>query len=692
MAFIKRIFGERRLRFDITTIFTILLAATSFFIIFYTYFKIHKSILNFAETTIDRAGKIIYEKITAFNKEYQEVPQVCDSLIITDSDVSENNKSLIYFLQRKLELHPVIFSIYFGSINGGFFNIENIKQTKQTTFYNDPTKPIPQQASLVIETINRLASPPYRIRKYVDNNLQPLAEETISPITYDPRSRPWYQGAITTNKPFWTSTYTFVFPPVVGITVASPYYDDYTKQKLGVAGIDLTLQSLSDFIKNQEISKNGKAYIINKTDGQIVLPIEKVDQTYPSNLDQSLLKQSYDAFIKTKKNSFIQNFNGVQYLIAIFSMPDSFDDQWLVAIQAPLNDFFADFFKTQKIIIIISSLIFLISSFLVIIFSRKISKPITTIANEVDKITHFDFSSPIRIYSNIKEIKILDASVAAMREAINWFSKYVPKDIVRQLIKQGKKITLGGEKKEIVVMFTDIENFTPIAEKYPADQLMSFLAEYFDPMSKIILNSQGTIDKYIGDSIMAFWGAPENILTPWHNACRCALACLKLNLQFDATRTQKQLPPFPTRYGLSFGQAIVGNIGTEERINYTALGDTVNIASRLQSINKIYNTSILITEQLYQLIKDDFITRPVDEVSVKGKAIKVKIFELIKEKTTDGTIDGLDHEIQLAAMTLEAFTAIQNKNFDIAIAKYEDILTQFPQDGVASYWIKTLKK
>lgn len=691
MNFFKTIFGERRLRFDITTIFTILLAATSFFIIFYTYFKIHKSILDFAEMTINRAGKIIYEKVTAFNKEYQEVPQVCDSLIIKADDVSENNKPLIYYLQRNLELHPVIFSIYFGTINGGFFNIENIKQTQQKTFYNEKTKQIPEEASLVIETINRLASPPYRIRKYVDKDLKLLAQETISPIGYDPRLRPWYQGAMASNKPFWTPPYTFVFPPVFGITVASPYYDDQTKDKLGIAGIDLTLQSISDFIKNQNISKNGKAYIINKANGNIILPIDAANN-HSSQIEQSLLTQSYNQFIKTQKNSFIQEFDGIQYLISIFSMPDSFNDQWLVAIQAPLNDFFANFFRTQKIVIIISSLIFLISSFLVIVFSRRISKPITTIANEVDKITNFDFSSPVRVSSNIKEIKILDASVAAMRETINWFSKYVPKDIVRQLIKQGKGISLGGEKKEIVVMFTDIENFTPIAEKYPADKLMSLLAEYFDPMSKIILNAQGTIDKYIGDSIMAFWGAPENITNPWRNACRSALKCLKLNLEFDANRQKEQLPPFPTRYGLSFGQAVVGNIGTQERINYTALGDIVNIASRLQSINKTYNTSILITEELNNLIKDEFITRPVDEVAVKGKAVKIKIFELLAEKSTDVSMDAHNNEAKLASMTIEAFTALSNKNIDVAITKYHDILNTFPGDGVASFWINFLKK
>jgi adenylate cyclase len=689
--FIKNIFSERRLRFDIATIFTILLAATSFFIISYTYLKIHKSILNFAEMTINRAGRIILEKVTCFDKEYQEIPQDCDSLIISAEDVSENNKSLIYYLQRKLQLHPIVFGVYFGTTSGGMLNIENIKQTKQKTYYNDHTKPIPQEASFVIETINREANPPFRVRKYVDNNLKVLTEEYISPIAYDPRTRPWYQGAISSQETFWTAPYTFIFPPVYGVTVSRPFYSNITDQMLGAAGVDLTLQSISDFIRTQNISKNGRAYIIDKSKGEIILPLESSGKNAPHH-QLTVIKESYDQFQIHKKNSFVQKVENEDYLVSIFSMPESFNDRWLVAITAPLDDFFFEIFETQKFVIIISSLIFLFSCFLVIVFSRKISKPITTIANEVDKITHFDFSSPIRIKSNIKEIKILDASVAAMREAIYSFSKYVPKDIVKQLIKQGKSISLGGEKKQIVVMFSDIENFTPIAEKNTADNLMTLLEEYFDPMSKTILESQGTIDKYIGDSIMAFWGAPENVTSPWIKACQAVLRCLKLNYKFDALRKEKQLPPFPTRYGLSVGQAIVGNIGTEERINYTALGDIVNIASRLQSTNKLYNTSILITEELNELVKETFITRPVDEVAVKGKEIKIKIFELISENSSDPEIGASESDRTLAKMTLDAFNAQKSNSLQEAISKYEKIIENFPQDGVAEYWINKLKK
>lgn len=695
MEFFKKIFnkffGERRLRFDITTIFTILLAATSFFIISYTYIKVHKSILKFAEMTIFRAGSVIYEKITCFSKEYQEIPQACDSLIVDHENVSENNTALVYYLQKKLEIHPNIFSIYYGFNDGCFFNIENVSQTKQKTYYSDSNKPIPPDTSFVIETITATSNPQTRVRKYIDKDFKVLAEENIYPIGYDPRVRPWYIGAMNTRKVFWTKPYLFKFPPIYGVTVSGPFYSDIDRKILGIVGVDLSVDALSDFVKKQEISKNGKAFVIDRTTGEIVLPSDQIDKN-ATPLQLTILKDTFDNFKETKQNSFVQEFEFGKYLVSIFEMPESFNDRWLVAIVAPLDDFFAEIFQTQKIVIFVSLIIFLISSCLVVIFSRKISRPITTLANEVDKITNFEFSSPVRINSKIKEIKILDASVAALREAIQSFSKYVPKEIVRKLIKQGKGITIGGEKKQIVVMFSDIENFTPIAEKNSADKLMTLLEEYFDPMSKIILESQGTIDKYIGDSIMAFWGAPEDVSNPWQKACRAALKCLKLNHKFDAERVEKNLPSFPTRYGLSIGQAIVGNIGTEERINYTALGDIVNTASRLQSTNKIYSTSILITEELNELVKDQFVTRPIDEVVVKGKEIKIKIFELLGEKTNGSEISASTQDINIASMTTEALADLKNNAIEAAIVKFKKILEAFPKDGVAIYWLNKLTK
>ena len=267
-----------------------------------------------------------------------------------------------------------------------------------------------------------------------------------------------------------------------------------------------------------------------------------------------------------------------------------------------------------------------------------------------------------------------------MRSAIKSFSKYVPKEIVRQLIGKGQEITLTGEKKNITILFCDIVGFTPITEQIPVDLLMPLLAQYFDGMSRIILENEGTIDKYIGDSIMAFWGAPKDLDQPWTHACNAALSCQNFLKPLNAERIAKGDSPFITKFGIDTGMVIVGNIGTSQRMNYTAIGDPVNTAARLQTVNAIYHTTIIISENVYHHIKEDFLTRPLDLVSVKGKLSKVKIYELMAKNISD--IDIVPTELQKALS--KDFTAAYNEyekgNMDKALSLFQELLKKFPED------------
>jgi adenylate cyclase len=165
-----------------------------------------------------------------------------------------------------------------------------------------------------------------------------------------------------------------------------------------------------------------------------------------------------------------------------------------------------------------------------------------------------------------------------------------------------------------------------------AEQLMVHLSEYLDELTRIIMHYGGTVDKYIGDAIMAFWGAPL-----WQEdhailACRAALKCQKKISSLNLEWKEKELPPLNTRIGLNTGDTIVGNMGSTDRMNFSAIGDTVNLASRLEGVNKYYGTSIMVSESTYKQAKNYFIFRYTDKVKVKGKKQAIKIFELIAEK------------------------------------------------------------
>ncbi|MGZ3727271.1 MAG: CHASE2 domain-containing protein [Pseudobdellovibrio sp.] len=209
------------------------------------------------------------------------------------------------------------------------------------------------------------------------------------------------------------------------------------------------------------------------------------------------------------------------------------------------------------------------------------------------------------------------------------FSKYVSKDVVEEILKNEGAIELRGQKLHMSVFFSDIRGFTSFAENMDPVELSELLNKYFTPMSEIITRHQGTIDKYIGDAIMAMFGAPINYPDHAVKACQSALECIdelkKINQEFAA----RNWPKIDMGIGINTGQMNAGNIGSNTIQNYTVIGDSVNLASRLQTLNKTYNTNIIISEFTYDLVKDKFNCRAIDKVTVKGRNEPVTVYELL---------------------------------------------------------------
>lgn len=212
------------------------------------------------------------------------------------------------------------------------------------------------------------------------------------------------------------------------------------------------------------------------------------------------------------------------------------------------------------------------------------------------------------------------------------FGKYVSPVVIDTLIKNPDEINLGGEKRNITILFSDIRGFTPISEKLAPEELVHLLNEYLTEMTTIIIKDQGLVDKYMGDAIMAFWGAPLEQPNHAEMACSSSLEMIEKLRELQKKWKSEGIPSFDIGIGLNSGDAIVGNMGSSKRFDYTAIGDNVNLASRLEGLNKIYGTSILITEKTHNIIKDKFETRKLDVVKVKGKKKPSYIYELVSKK------------------------------------------------------------
>ncbi|MFH0821009.1 MAG: adenylate/guanylate cyclase domain-containing protein, partial [Candidatus Peregrinibacteria bacterium] len=212
------------------------------------------------------------------------------------------------------------------------------------------------------------------------------------------------------------------------------------------------------------------------------------------------------------------------------------------------------------------------------------------------------------------------------------FGHYVNKSVVDQVLRHPELLELGGAKRTVTSFFSDIANFTGVSEKMEPQELVKFLNEYLQEMTEIVLAHQGTLDKYEGDAIVAFFGAPIAMHDHAHAACLTALEHQAKLRELRKKWHGEGRAELHVRIGLNTGEAVVGNMGSRDRFDYTAMGDNINLASRLEGVNKQYGTEILISESTYDAIKDELVCREVDLIRVKGKEKPVRIYELVGEK------------------------------------------------------------
>lgn len=215
------------------------------------------------------------------------------------------------------------------------------------------------------------------------------------------------------------------------------------------------------------------------------------------------------------------------------------------------------------------------------------------------------------------------------RDIRKMFSSYVSKRIVDELIRDPDKAKLGGERKEITVLFSDIRGFTSFSEKHEPEEVVSILNEYLDAMTDIIFEHDGTLDKFIGDAIMAFWGAPVGQPDHAERAVRCAIAMSRRLRELQQKWAAEGKPVLDTGIGINTGDMVVGNMGAEGRkMDYTVIGDHVNLGARVESLTRQYNSHIIITEFTYEKVKDIVEAERLGTVTVKGKETAVTIYNL----------------------------------------------------------------
>lgn len=476
-------------------------------------------------------------------------------------------------------------------------------------------------------------------RIFQDEQGNKVGQADLWDYGYDARKRSWYRDTMQADQPL-------VSPPYLSFSIGAPMITlsvPLQGKVRGVIAADIKLDEFSRFVDAQRPGEHGEAIIFDTSGMLLAHPdfARFVDyaMTHPSHPQLPTIKEIRNGTAaavirgwdgRDRYEGSIRDEHGRDHFFRLqkFSLGIGYDGYLLLLARE--NDFVQDVRKLQVRGIILALIVCGCFVPAVWIFGGGMSGSLKRITAEAGRLRTLAAPDSGTVTSHIAEIDDLGKTMAVARRTIWSFARFVPKDIVKGIIDGSISTELGGTRQEVTILFTDVRNFTGIAEAADPDILMRQTSRHFAALTEAFLAEGGTVDKFIGDAVMAFWNAPHAQADHAERACRAALsakaASETLNAQFEA----EGLPPFITRIGIHLGDAVVGNVGSTERMEYTVLGSAVNLASRLEGLNKEYGTAILVSEAVRERVEHLFRFEPIASVIAKGMTTETRVFELIE--------------------------------------------------------------
>ncbi|SIN89358.1 ABC-type nitrate/sulfonate/bicarbonate transport system, substrate-binding protein [Bradyrhizobium erythrophlei] len=512
----------------------------------------------------------------------------------------------------------------------------------------------------------------------------------------DIRTLPGYQAAKTTRT--LAVTEPSVNPdtgfPIISLRI--PIFRGV--EFLGCASANITVDVLSHFLDEHRTSAHSTTLIADRNNGKIIafpdkqkgVRIEKgaLKIATLADIDDPDVREAHRQRARTGADRFtFQSPTSGEDLIAAFAnFPGGFGQPWQVITLTPIDDFVGTLKKTNRLMMVVIIGLTMVELFFIFFASRRLSRPVENVSRQLQDIESLNFDTPARPPSNIQEIAKLESAASLLRTSLKSFSSFVPLDVVRQLIKSGIPLTLGVEPRFLTVFFSDLENFSSHSETLAPDDLLVQISTYLEEVSSAISEEGGTVDKFIGDGVMAFWNAPAQRPDHVLRACAGALRAARRMERVNDTWEAEGRPRIHIRIGLNCAHVLVGNVGSSNRLSYTALGDGVNVAARLEGINKQFGTTICISDSIYDQAKADILARPIKRVQVKGRKTRFMVYELLAIRTCDDPdLKVRDRDEELSAMTWQASQKFETGNFPAAERAYRDILNEFPEDSLAKF-------
>ncbi|MFI0848029.1 adenylate/guanylate cyclase domain-containing protein [Mesorhizobium sp. IMUNJ 23232] len=625
----------RPLRLHLSIVIILLLIGISAPLMGLTYEQGRRMALATAEEQMNQLSQHTIDRYRSlFNDGYSTVT-VASVLKPLLSPPSVDLDAKTDLMIKTLEGSPYMDGFYVGYPDGAFLHAVAVERNPGWA----QAVGAPAGTVFAVRTIDRSDTVPVSTWRFLDQAGTVVGERSTSEVSYDPRKRPWYRAASNGGEPVAVGPYVTATTRSLALTLAAPMAGN----RKVVVGADLLLATISRLLAREAVSENARGYVFDREKKLIVHSDEAImgqvlegllaggKNGHNSAADPALepIREELRVIAEGQDRTARFEVDGEPYIARISSV--GFSDLLrgnTIVIAAPLSDFIGPSQRLLTKNLIVTGIVLIAGIFVALVVARLISRALLALSEDAHQIGNLDFKARPAGFSWIAEINTLSRALASAREAIRTFALYVPRELVRNIVASGQASAGKAVRQEVSVLFTDIRDFTTISEQHSPEEVVGMLSTYFDLMNPIVERNNGVIVQYLGDSIYAMWNAP--VADPSHvdDACRSALELKAAIDAFNAANRQAGRPELVTRFGVHTGEAVVGSVGAQARRQYTGMGDTVNVASRLEGMNKEYGTTILVSGAVRERCTEPFDFRSLGVAKAKGRNEGIEIFEL----------------------------------------------------------------
>ena len=459
------------------------------------------------------------------------------------------------------------------------------------------------------------------------------------------KDKDWFKSSLLAGRPVWTSIYHWDYGKHLAMSLGQPVHDN-TGEFQALFAVDLSLSAISEFLRQFKLGDSGAVLVLD-AEQKIVASssfhapykihdgrLQRIGLSEYGNEMLAFvgkrLEQSHELDSQVRQ---VLSWKGEQLQILKQRYPSAQGLQWTLLAVVPSKELTQGVREGMWWVLLASLILLLLTLLVAGFYTRRWIGPLRELAERVDEVRWLNLSQDFKINTEVHEVQQLSQALQSMQAGLQSFARFVPQDIVRQILNRGEEAKLGGEKRMVTVLFADIQGYSSVAEQLDPEQTILMLNQYFQAMQEAVAMYGGTVIEHMGDNVLAVFSAPNLLQDHAEQATRSALAMLEalqgLNKSWEGGVVAKAWEKHATgelkmRIGIHRGTVVAGNIGGSEYMKYGVIGDVVNVAARLEALNKEYGSSIMLSRQIYEELDVELATNFVCRglVSLKGRAQK----------------------------------------------------------------------